>query len=125
MRALIPSEHAEQVALFQWAALASKRFPELKLLHAIPNGGARHIAVARKLKVEGVKAGVPDIFLPAARGGYHGLYIELKRSKGPKPTKEQEAWLRALTKAGYLALWARGWEMARMMIESYLLGAQT
>ena len=43
------------------------------------------------MKRQGVKAGVPDICLPVARNGYHGLYIELKAGKN-KATKNQEKW---------------------------------
>ena len=55
------SEHAHQVALFDWANLHLGRMPELAAMYAIPNGGARSKATAGKLKAEGVKAGVPDI----------------------------------------------------------------
>ena len=33
------SEAQEQRALFQWAGLAEQQYPELKLLHHIPNHG--------------------------------------------------------------------------------------
>jgi hypothetical protein len=49
----------------------------LKLLYAVPNGGDRNLRVPRKLKAEGVMAGVADLCLPAARRGYHGLYLEI------------------------------------------------
>ena len=68
------SEHDEQVALFQWAGYQLGACPELALMFAIPNGGDRHPAVAGKLRDEGVKAGVPDIFLPVPRGKYHGMF---------------------------------------------------
>ncbi len=72
-------EHAEQVRLMTWADLKSRsEMPELKLLHAIPNGGQRNLLVAKKMKQEGAKAGVPDLHLPVARGGHHSLYIEMK-----------------------------------------------
>jgi len=80
------TEHAEQTALFCWAAMAANHgfitadimesytanafrantpVPELKWLHAIPNAGARGNKVAAsQLKAEGVKAGVADILLP-------------------------------------------------------------
>jgi hypothetical protein len=65
MSLCVGNEHEEQVALFEWAAWNSSKYKELELMFAIPNGGQRHVVVARKLKDEGVKAGVPDIFLPA------------------------------------------------------------
>lgn len=76
------TEHEEQKALIEWSAWMSNARPELSLMFAVPNGGDRHPAVAAKLKAEGVKAGVPDIFLPVPRNGYHGLFIELKELKG-------------------------------------------
>jgi len=112
-------EHAEQAALFRWAEFARSRLPELALLHAIPNGGHRHKATATRLKAEGVKRGVPDVCLPVARDGAHGLYIELKTERG-KTTPEQIGWIRALRRQGYAAEVCRGWESARSMIEHYL-----
>ncbi len=113
------SEHQEQVTVFKWATMVKARHPDLALLFAIPNGGHRHITVARKLKAEGVKAGIPDICLPVARGGWHGLYIELKTRKGWQ-SKPQKAWQAALIKQGYRAEVCRGWEQACWMIEEYL-----
>ena len=54
-------EYQEQCALFQWAALNEKKYPELRLLYASANGGKRNIVVAAKLKKSGAKAGIPDI----------------------------------------------------------------
>ena len=113
------SEHVEQVALMRWATFARARFPELVLLYAVPNGGHRHKATAARLKAEGVKRGVPDVCLPVARSGAHGLYIEIKTERG-KATSEQLGWIRALRRQGYVAEVCRGWESARSMIEHYL-----
>jgi len=61
---------------------------ELEWIHAIPNGGSRGDSKASRninglaLKAEGVKPGIPDIFLPVPRGNSHGLYIEMKTSSG-------------------------------------------
>lgn len=69
-------EHAEQVALCRW--LDFRQIPYA----AIPNGGHRHVAVARKLKAEGVKAGVPDVvlFKPSLHEGItKHVMVELKR----------------------------------------------
>lgn len=113
------TEAQEQKALFQWAGYAEQQYPELKLLHHIPNGGKRDPITARNLKAEGVKAGAPDIFLPVARGQYHGLYIELKTQKG-KLQKNQKEWLNALNEEGYAINVCYGWLEARETIEKYL-----
>lgn len=114
-----PYESEEQEALFQWAEAMSGKYPCLKLMYHVPNGGHRSAAVAGKLKAEGVKAGVPDICLPSARGGYHGLYIELKAGKNTA-TKEQKEWLSALSEEGYKAVVCRGWVKAAEEIKKYL-----
>lgn len=116
----IPTEHVEQVRLFAWATYAQGKYPALSLLYAIPNGGARHPVVAAKLKAEGVKRGVPDVCLPVPRGSYHGLYIELKRQRGTRPSGDQIMWIASLSHAGYRAIWCRGWETARDEILAYL-----
>ena len=101
-------EHDAQVAVLRWSQLAEHEFPELALLYAVANGGHRHITVAQKMKSEGVKAGVPDLCLPVARGGYHSLYIEMKQA-GAKPksdtakgplSDEQIRWIAALRNQG-------------------------
>jgi hypothetical protein len=115
-------EHVEQVTLMQWARLHERRYPELALLHAVPNGGHRHVAVARAMKAEGVKAGVPDLDLPVARGPWHGLRIEMK-AKGGRATPEQRRWIDSLRAQGYRAEVCTGWEAARDLILEYLGGA--
>lgn len=75
-----------------------------------------------RMKAAGVKAGVPDMFLPVARGGSHGLYIELKRIKGGRVSAEQLAWMEELTREGYTCAVCHGWEEARKVIQTYLKG---
>lgn len=112
-------EHDEQVAVFQWAAYQQSRNPELWLLHAVPNGGKRHISVAMALKAEGVKPGVPDICLPVARRGYHALFIELKAGNN-KATPEQLEWIDRLGTENNFAKVVTGASNAIGLIEWYL-----
>lgn len=94
--------------------------PELEWLCAIPNGGWRNKTVAAKLKRQGVKPGVYDFRLPVARGGYHGLDIELKRRAGGALSPAQKRWGEGLTMNGYLAIVCRGWQQARDRLVDYL-----
>lgn len=112
-------ESSEQISLFRWAAYAQPALPDLKWMFHIPNGGKRDLRVAKKLKAEGVKAGVPDICLPVPRGNYHGLYIELKAGKN-KTTENQDNWLDALSANGYFTAVCYGWEAASREITKYL-----
>lgn len=123
----VPTEHQEQVALMQWARRHAYQYPELRLLHAIPNGEKRSHSVANRLKLEGVSPGVPDLFLPVPRiASYarlrHGLYIELKRQRGGSVSAEQKDWHVALRAQGYEVVVAKGWEAAVVEIRSYLEG---
>lgn len=114
-----PSEHDEQVALFEWASLSSRFIPELELMFAIPNGGHRHISVAKRLKKEGVKSGIPDIFLPCYRGTYIGLWIEMK-SKNGMVSENQKTWISRLTQEGYKVKVCYGFDDAKEAILEYL-----
>lgn len=68
-----------QQAIIRWRDHTIGLEPDLKWLHAVPNGGGRSKAQAGKLKAEGVTPGVWDLSLPVRRGPYDGLIIELKR----------------------------------------------
>ena len=120
----MPSEHEHQVALFQWAKFNEGTYPELALLYANPMGGKRPGRTGARLKAEGVKAGVPDITLPVARGGYHGLYIEMKYGKN-RVTQKQDWWLRHLCLQGYRTGVCYSWEEARDVLVAYLRHAPT
>jgi len=95
------------------------KHPGLELLHSIPNGGKRNIREASRLKKEGALAGVSDVFLPVARGGYHGLYVELK-VKGGKTSASQKWWIKETIKQGYLSVVCFGWVDASEVIGEYL-----
>lgn len=122
-------EHCEQVALIQWAAWMSFRasrgeadliFKKLDWLFAIPNGGDRDKIVAGRMKAEGVKSGVSDLFLPVARGGYFGLWIEMKRHDGGEVLANQTKFLEFVGKEGYANVICHGVEIAIHSLKRYL-----
>lgn len=113
------SEATEQERLISWAGWQHNKYPELKLLYHVPNGGSRNTLEAANLKRQGVKAGVPDLCLPVARQGHHGLYIEMKWGKN-KVTENQSQWLEELRQQGYKAVVCYGADEAIRVIEEYL-----
>ncbi len=117
---LLPKEGQEQASLMSWAQMQSWRWPELALLFHIPNGGGRSKAEAGRFKAEGVKAGVPDLFLPVPRGEHHGLFIELKRQAGGRVSDEQKVWIAQLQAQGYRVEVCKGWEAAAEVLKDYL-----
>lgn len=116
----VPTESQEQQRLFQWARMEQGKYPELALLYHIPNEGKRSRTTGRRMVAEGLKKGVPDLCLPVARGGSHGLYIELKRTRDWKITQAQEEWMRDLMEQGYQVALCIGWEKAAEIIRDYL-----
>ena len=104
----IPTEHEEQRELVKWFR---QSFDGIRIF-AIPNGGARTITTAAKLKVEGVSAGVPDLYVPEWK-----LWIEMKRTKGGVVDKAQKDWHDYLTAIGDRVIVCRGADEAKRMIE--------
>jgi hypothetical protein len=118
---IVPTEHEEQVALFQWAAANEEEHEELKLLFAVPNGGYRPMTTAAMLREEGVKAGVPDCCLPVARGRFYSLWLELKRAdRSNHPTPAQAEWIECLRSYGHMAVVCYGAQEAIKVITDYL-----
>lgn len=117
----VPTEHQEQVALFQWAEANEAQYPSLAMLFAVPNGGYRPMATAAMLREEGVKAGVPDCCLPVARGRFHSLWLELKRSDHSNhPTPAQQEWIERLRSYGHMTAVCYGAQEAIKVITDYL-----
>ena len=114
------NEEDGQTALFEYAGL--QREPEWNLLFSIPNGGFRSKRTDARMKRTGLKAGIPDIFLPVVRGMYHGLFIEMKSKRGTVQ-KNQKAWHDTLRAQGYRVEVCRSCDAAVQMIRAYLKDA--
>lgn len=112
-------EHDHQSAFFEILRLNEREFPALAFVFAIPNGGHRSKKTAGKLWMEGVKRGVPDVFIPIPRHGFHGAWMENKSTDG-KLTKDQRAFLEFLTGAGYRTTVCRSVDEQIAFIEWYL-----
>lgn len=127
------TEDGHQSALFMYATdprYADGRDPLWALLYSIPNGGARSGATAARMKATGAKKGFPDIALPVARGGFHGLFIELKRPISESKRKGvvadvQTKWLADLKAQSYCVVIAYGWLEAVYVINGYLSWPKT
>lgn len=113
------TEADEQKAVLQWCALMEGRWSELEYLYHVPNGGSRNAKEAANLKAQGVRAGVPDLELPAARGAYTGLHIEMKHGKN-RVSKEQDQFLMALKEMGRCAVVCYEAEPAMKVIQEYM-----
>lgn len=88
-------------------------------VHHSPNGGVRDAREGAKFKAMGTSAGWPDLILPYARKGYHGLLIEVKPVKGGELTELQKEWGAHLIKEGYAWYEARGAEEVLKIVFDY------
>ena len=124
-------EEDHQVNLFKWAYLSRQKYPELAALFSIPNGTKlagtpkQRAYQAQRLKNAGMRAGVSDVCLPIARGGYGSLWIEMKRPASPGKPKgvlsdTQREWGELMLKNGNLFQVCYTWEEAKDTILRYL-----
>ena len=117
VKVMKPTEEQEQEALFQW--LSWQKEPEFQMAFAIPNGGYRAKKTGAALKKQGVKPGIPDMFLPISRDGFHGLWIEMKSHKG-KTSDTQEVWHDNLRKEGYKVVVCHSADSAIDTLKNYI-----
>lgn len=118
----IDREGNEQAAFFNYLRLRQPGVFELA--YHVPNGGSRKGGAREgaRLKAQGVKAGVPDICIAVARGGYMGLYIEFKATppNDAAVSKTQNEWLGRLEVQGYKAVLCKGMQALINEVEAYL-----
>ena len=119
---MIPTEAEEQAVVVNWARMMELNWKELKLLHHIPNEGKRGFKARAEQAAAGLLPGVCDLFLPVARCGYHGLYIEMKALDGviSKPQKE---FLTAVREQGFCSCACFGADAAIQVLDRYMRGA--
>ena len=110
-------EHRLQCACVRWFRLAYPQHHHN--LFAVPNGGYRTPTTAAKIKAEGALPGVSDLILLIARGGYHGLLIEMKTDKG-RQSEAQREWQRLIEADGYKYVVVRSIEEFIKVVNDYL-----
>lgn len=116
----VPSEHAEQVLVVDYVRV---KYPSaFPFLFAVPNGAYKSHVSARRFKAEGLSPGYPDLAIDLPVGDFHGLRIEMKRSRGAATSPEQLAWIARLRSVGYAAHICRGATEAINVIDAYLAG---
>lgn len=117
-------EHTAQVVFFnRIRALGANRGYPYKLAakrtFAIPNGGGRSKREAGRLKAEGVRPGVSDVFCALPAGPYAGLFIEMKSMVG-QASPDQRAWNDESNTVGYMAVVCRGADEATTLWRAYV-----
>ncbi len=129
----LPTEHQEQVAYVKWFKTQYPKYE--KAIFSNPNGahlsgsstkGFSRAAVIgikmKKMKAEGFKTGVSDVQLTVSRGGYHGLWVEMKRVNGKEKdvSSDQMSHIILMRELGHKAEWAAGAEEAIKITKAYM-----
>lgn len=110
-------EQALQIQLVRWCRL----HPVAKRIFHVPNGGKRTRFEAGILHAMGVSAGIPDLMLPVASGGSHGLFIEMKAGDGRlSEAQSDRGW--EMAKDGYAVLVVSSLDAGMTAISLYLAG---
>jgi hypothetical protein len=109
------------VAALRWAneCIPGEGFPFV-ISHSAGKRKGKAITAAKK---QGLRSGIPDIFIPISRGEFAGLWIELKRGTGRTTVSAaQKAWLAWLNLHGFCARICHGAEAAQQEVINYMGG---
>jgi len=108
------TEHIHQVTFVNWFRANFEEY----LIFAIPNGELRAISIAQRLKAEGVTSGVPDLCCLLPEG--QALWVEMKKAKGGKVSKEQKAIHEKMRKLGHIVTVCNGYEEAMQFLKEFI-----
>lgn len=120
-RAKVKTESSHQIRL---VGRIRHFYPDV-VVFAIPNGGGRTYMEATKLKEEGVLPGVSDLMVLEARGGWFGLFIEMKREVGGNVSEQQRDFMKTARERGYKCVVGVGCEDAWAKFEKYMAAEET
>lgn len=110
-------ERRNQIQCVNWFRF---EYPKNLIFH-IPNGGKRGRIVLSLLKAMGAVSGIPDLFIPLPKSGYHGLWVEMKSDKGSLSDEQRE--IHAYLKGqGYEVLTIKEFESFQSEVGSYMRG---
>ena len=111
-------EAIEQAKVIAWARANENNYPYLWMLHSSLNGVKMTKAQAGRAIAQGMLSGVPDLFLPVPKNGYHGLFIEMKYGSN-KVTENQEKFLQNAANVGFAVSVCYSAQEAIKRIEDY------
>ncbi len=113
----VRSEHSDQVLLVMHLRTF---YPEV-LVAAVPNGAVTGGLQRVRLVAEGLLPGFPDLCVLEPRGGFHGLFVEMKSLKATAVVSEAQRRVhRILMTKGYQVLVCYGYASAKAEVIKYL-----
>lgn len=117
MNKLIISEFQEQCLVVEYLEMLLSH-GKVKVFSAVPNNTFTKSWVQKRKQVaEGVRPGVPDMIIVTEN---HCLFLEMKKQKGGTLSAYQKEWIQALQGKKVVATVAKGFDQARVVIDSLL-----
>jgi hypothetical protein len=110
-------ESSLQQACVYWFRLAYPKY--MRSLFSIPNSGIRTLTNARRMKAEGMLAGVSDLFLAVPSNRHCGIFIEMKHGKN-RLTKDQADFQKMAISNNYQVATIYNFDDFKKLIENYL-----
>ena len=115
----MPTESQIQCAFVEYV---DTKYPHLKgHLIKITNEGKRSLAYGERMKREGLRRGVSDLFFAVPNKGLGGFWIEVK-APDEEPTLEQNSFLLRMQDIGYAAGWYDNLDDMINYFERYIEG---
>jgi|9_EtaG_2_1085328.scaffolds.fasta_scaffold00063_3 hypothetical protein len=111
------TEENIQISIVEYLKL---QYPNLLFTATMGGQFQRHYSQRLKAKRTGYLKGVSDLLIFEPRGGYCGLFIELKRDRKCYPTAEQKRFISRASDRGYYATCAKGFSECKELIDKYL-----
>lgn len=102
-----------------------RRWPYVRYCASLGGQYQKHISQRKKAKATGYVAGFPDLQILSARGGYFGLFIEIKLNKNCYPSQVQKDWISDLLDRGYYAEVCKGYDQCIETLENYFINERT
>lgn len=116
-------EHREQSLFIKWIDWEKKIDPRLECVFAVPNGFVKSIQMASWARAEGLRSGVPDVFVAVPIGKHSGLFLEFKSGKNDLSDTQRE-WFKRLANNGFVCCLVRSFEEAKEAVSQYLIGGK-
>lgn len=126
---MVHSEHGDQAALVAWLKMTG--IWDKYGVFAVPNGmpipasPRVRAKIVNYMKAEGMRPGAADLFFPVARGGFFGMFVEMKREDGGQLRDNQKEFLEIVERAGYFTAVPAGYDEAIGIVQDYLSWPRT
>jgi len=116
------TEASLQTAVINYIKLL---YPDVRYCASLGGQYQKFVSQRKKAKATGYVSGFPDLQITEARGGFYGLFIELKLNKQCYPSQNQVKWINDLNDRGYKAVICKGLDDTLTEIDNYLKQKKT